>query len=742
MKNQTKTSFWTCVSSKWKFILGLSLYFVFSFSNSFTFAQSNIPVGAWRTQVSYLDPARLTGSDQTVFHIGKESLFYFSTISRETFQVSKLDGLYAQQFTNADFDEIEKKLIITYADGSIDLLGENNIRNIATLRNNTQISEKGINRVKKLSVNTFLAADFGVAIINSRNNQFVDAFINIGPNASTLAILDITEDSENYYLATAMGVLIGNKSSNLRDFRNWNLLDLGSQNRYQQIEYYENTLFALSKEGEVFVFEDGNAIALIGISNAKNLKIFPQGLFFQSSQTIYQVQANGSFSTFLTWEESFDDFHITSQNTYLSITGKGLLDSADGSTFSPNGPQTKVQAFAFDRSGSYALPFFRQSNGQINASSGNQSSKLFSGNWSAIDQLENIIAIQSIGPKTFFASRNQGLWISEDNELSQIILNGVNPNTPIRTIQADAMGQLWVGLEDNQGRLIKIRPDDSQSSIQVTGLSFPQKIEVDNRGNLWILQSNSLGNTSIRVFNEDSQLNRSLSTSPNQGGLPNSSVRDIKLDGENRLWIGLSNGIAFLPNVASIQNSTAINVVQPLFQNQPLLAGESVTAIAISPDQNLWLGTNSNGLFRFTSEGSALIAHFTNANSPLFTNQISNLQFNNFTGELLITTTAGGQSYRSGSVAASEQLSNIKIFPNPIRPDFNGLMTIEGLTDFTEIKISNAAGRVVFSNQVRGGSFTWNVRDLSGKRPIPGVYLIFVIDEIGRERIAGKFVIL
>ncbi|SIS93813.1 type IX secretion system anionic LPS delivery protein PorZ [Belliella pelovolcani] len=741
MKNQTKTSFWTCVYSKWKFILGLSLYFVFSFSNSFTFAQSKIPVGAWRTQASYLDPARLTGSDQTVFHIGKESLFYFSTTSKETFQVSKLDGLYAQQFTNANFDEIEKKLIITYADGSIDLLGENNIRNIATLRNNTQISEKGINRVKKLSVNTFLAADFGVAIINSRNNQFVDAFINIGPNASTLAVFDITEDSENYYLATAMGVLIGNKSSNLRDFRNWNLLDLGSQNRYQQIEYYENTLFALSKEGEVFVFENGNAIALLGISNAKNLKRFPQGLFFQSSQTVYQVQANGSYSTYLTWEESFDDFHITSQHTYLSITGKGLLDSADGSTFSPNGPQTKVQAFAFDRSGSYALPFFRQSNGQINASSGNQSSKLFSGNWSEIDQVENILAIQSIGSKTFFASRNQGLWISEDNELSQIILNGVNPNTPIRTIQADAMGQLWVGLEDNQGRLIKIR-DDSQSSIQVTGLSFPQKIEVDNRGNLWILQSNNLGNTSIRVFNEDSQLNRSLSTSPNQGGLPNSSVRDIKLDGENRLWIGLSNGIVFLPNVASIQNSTAINVVQPLFQNQPLLAGEMVTAIAISPDQNLWLGTNSNGLFQFTSEGLALITHFTNANSPLFTNQISNLQFNNFTGELLITTPAGGQSYRSGSIAPSEQLGDIKIFPNPIRPDFNGLMTIEGLTDFTEIKISNTAGRVVFSNQVRGGSFTWNVRDLSGKRPIPGVYLVFVIDEIGRERIAGKFVIL
>ncbi|WP_089240511.1 type IX secretion system anionic LPS delivery protein PorZ [Belliella buryatensis] len=722
--------------------MGLTLYFFISYSNPFIFAQSIIPVGSWRAHISYLDPAILTGNEQTIFHVGNESLFYLSTTSEEVFPVSKLDGLYAQQFTNAAFDEDEKKLIITYSDGSIDLLGEHNIRNIATLRNNTQIREKGINRIKKLSANTFLAADFGVAIINSSNNQFVDAFINIGPNATTLPVLDITEDSEKYYLATTIGVLVGNKSQNLRDFRSWNLLDSNNRTRYRQIEFYENTLFALSEEGEIFIFENGNAFALIGISNARNLKHFSNALFFQSGQSIYQLQANGSFGIYLTWKQSFDDFHITSGDTYLSIAGRGIIRNSDGSNYSPNGPQTKVQAFAFDPSGSFAFPFLRQSNGQLNMSFGSRGSILRSGSWDAIDHLENIIAIQSIGAKTFFASINQGLWAFENNEFRQIILNGVNPNTRIRTIQADAMGQLWVGLEDNQGRLIKIRPDDSQSSIQVTGLSFPQKIEVDNRGNLWILQSNNLGNTSIRVFNEDSKLNRSLSTSPNQGGLPNTSIRDIKLDGENRLWIGLSNGIVFVPNVASIQNSTAINVVQPLFQNQPLLSGETVNAIAISPDQNLWLGTNSNGLFQFAPEATTTIAHFTRANSPLFTNQINNLQFNNFTGELLITTPAGGQSYRSGSIAASDQLNNIKIYPNPIRPDFNGLMTIEGLTNFTEIKISNAAGRVIFSSQVRGGSYIWNVRDLSGKRPIPGVYMVFVIDEIGRERIASKFVIL
>jgi hypothetical protein len=42
---------------------------------------------------------------------------------------------------------------------------------------------------------------------------------------------------------------------------------------------------------------------------------------------------------------------------------------------------------------------------------------------------------------------------------------------------------------------------------------------------------------------------------------------------------------------------------------------------------------------------------------------------------------------------------------------------------------------------VGAGKVTWNLRDPSGNRIGPGVYLVYVIDEAGRERTAGKFLV-
>jgi ligand-binding sensor domain-containing protein len=278
--------------------------------------------------------------------------------------------------------------------------------------------------------------------------------------------------------------------------------------------------------------------------------------------------------------------------------------------------------------------------------------------------------------------------------------------------------------------------------VSIQGMNFPQKIEIDQAGNLWILQSNNTGFTQLRVFKSDTGLNRVLSMSNNQGGLPNGVLQDIELDRENRLWVALSSGIAFIPNASTVNNSSSINAIQPLFENAPLLNGESITAIANAPDLSVWLGTEKNGLWNFTDQGTTLLHHFTRENSPIYSNEIVNLTFDDRSGELFIVLPEGGISYRTGTSAAFETLEALKIYPNPVRPDFNGLLSIEGLSDFAEVKITSSAGRVIYSIQVRGGKLAWNLRDNSGNRPVSGVYLVYVLDEFGRERIAGKFVII
>ncbi|AFL83230.1 hypothetical protein Belba_0573 [Belliella baltica DSM 15883] len=727
------------LDSLWK-IVGISLIFVLI--PLIAFSQSNIPVGTWKTHHSYLDPAKLTGSDQTIFHVGEESLFYFSISSQEANPITKIDGLYGHDFTTATFDSQSKKLILAYSDGTIDLVGENDIITINTLRNNTQLESKQINSIKIIDQNAFLAGNYGIGIIDAQSGRFIDSYINIGTNGSSIPINDIAEAENSFYLATDLGILIGNKSTNLKDFRNWTLSNSAISGGFKEIERIENSLIALGNDTNLYLVRGTDAELIFGTENSQSLKSFSSGLYFQKDNKIFKIESSGSFREVYASSSSFSDFHLIDNDIYLSVPGLGILKSSDATFYSPTGPNTKIQHFGIDENIIFAFPTFRDISGGVRQSSGAASSQIVEGIWQRLDFPEHAIASQSLGELQYIATRGDGLWLIENESLSKISLQGLPENASIRLLQKDNMGQIWVGIEDNLSRLLKIQADGSIENVAVQGLNFPQKIQVDPAGNLWILQSNNSGFTVLRVFNEDSGLNRVISTANNQGGLPNGVIQDIGLDRENRLWIGLSTGIVFIPNAPSVNNSSSINAIQPLFENAALLNGESITAIATAPDLSLWLGTATNGLWNFSDQGTVLLNHFTRQNSPIYSNEIVNLTFDDRSGELLIVLPEGGITYRTGTIGSFETLEPLKIYPNPVRPDFNGLLSIEGLSDFAEVKITNSSGRVVLSKQVRGGKLSWNLLDNSGNRPLSGVYLVYVRDEFGRERVAGKFVII
>ncbi len=65
------------------------------------------------------------------------------------------------------------------------------------------------------------------------------------------------------------------------------------------------------------------------------------------------------------------------------------------------------------------------------------------------------------------------------------------------------------------------------------------------------------------------------------------------------------------------------------------------------------------------------------------------------------------------------------VWPNPLRETFDGVATIDGLTDGTEIRVTDVAGNLIFKTSSLGGRATWNAKNPSGKRVSTGVYLIF-----------------
>ena len=216
----------------------------------------------------------------------------------------------------------------------------------------------------------------------------------------------------------------------------------------------------------------------------------------------------------------------------------------------------------------------------------------------------------------------------------------------------------------------------------------------------------------------------------------------MDMDLEGNLWVGTSSGVFYLPFVQFVNANSPINSIVPVFDNRPLLSGVSVTSILVAPDQTKWVGTEREGLWQFSELADERREHFTRDNSPLTSGMIESLGFDPVTGELLIVQPNAAYSYRTNSIGSFESLSQLKIYPNPVRPDFSGILSIEGLTDFSQVKITNSAGRVVYGSQVRGGKVTWNIMEGLGGRPGPGVYLVYLMDISGQERIAGKFVVL
>jgi hypothetical protein len=171
-----------------------------------------------------------------------------------------------------------------------------------------------------------------------------------------------------------------------------------------------------------------------------------------------------------------------------------------------------------------------------------------------------------------------------------------------------------------------------------------------------------------------------------------------------------------------------------------LLDGVYGTCMAIDDANRKWIGTLNNGLYLISGDGLETIHHFTKDNSPLPSNTIESLALHSASGELYIGTDKGLASYMSDARRAEEEYDDEKVyaFPNPVTPDYNGLITVVGLKANSHVKITNTAGRVVAEGTSLGGSFTWDGRTPQGQRVATGIYYVLGCDEGGNEGIVTK----
>jgi sugar lactone lactonase YvrE len=359
----------------------------------------------------------------------------------------------------------------------------------------------------------------------------------------------------------------------------------------------------------------------------------------------------------------------------------------------------------------------------------------------------------------FVGSGRHGLYEFKDNKFYKLHtynnsgLTTIIPADPKNYVSVDGLkydtkGNLWM-VNNEIDTIIKImKPDGSWKGLyypEISGLPTFRKLDFDKDGRIWTNSSRykagmfclDINNT---LDNNDDDKHKFVGpTFTNQDGV-SEIINDIfffEFDKNGEMWLGTDRGIFVLrepEKFLSDDNVIFERVKIPRNDGTNLadylLSGIYTTAICIDDANRKWIGTQNNGVFLLSEDGKETIHHFTEENSPLLSNYIQTIAINSSTGSVFFGTSLGLIEYGGDATEPENSLSesNIEVYPNPVNPDFDGPVTIKGMSDKCTVRIVSASGSLVYQGYSNGGTFTWNVTDRNGNRVSSGIYHAIITD--------------
>lgn len=138
-----------------------------------------------------------------------------------------------------------------------------------------------------------------------------------------------------------------------------------------------------------------------------------------------------------------------------------------------------------------------------------------------------------------------------------------------------------------------------------------------------------------------------------------------------------------------------------------------------------WFATRGAGLVCTSSDGREVIKTLTTENSQILSDNVLSVCENPSTNSLMIGTDKGLCEYFMSGVAGGDGESDLRVYPNPVKLDYYGYVTIDGLPDDAMIKIIDTTANLVKEcGMSSGGQMKWDLTDNAHRRVPGGVYFI------------------
>jgi len=677
---------------------------VFSFFNlqsSMCLAQ----VGTWKAYSSYGEPQQIVkAGDNNLFVVASNSLYQYNLTDKSITTYDKTKQLNDTYIEKIAWNNTAKRLIVIYGNSNIDLVDINgNVWNISGLYTKSMTQNKKVITIYMYEQYAYLSTFFGVVKVNMEKAEIAESYIMNRVIYYTRVYGDklfVKDENEN--------VLSGLLSNNLIDFHNWsedntypsNLFDVDNSD-WEQYKDLVATLKPVGPKYNHFAFMDIVDNKLVTCGNDGALDIgFIQNYDLENDEWTILNESVANLTTRQTGIIYSVAVDPADENHIYAGARIGLIEYRD------NNPVT-----------------------------------IWNMDNSPIETARDIATVNENSQRkynliTSVKFDDEGnLWCLNSQAMTKSILKLNTKTNEWTTFDCESLMKLSSGGRDNR--------------------SLPNMYNMftDSQGYIWFV-CNHWDFPSLHWFNpKSSNINlSSVFTFPNQNGLEikmGGGTKCVAEDLNHDYWIGTSAGPLLLPKEElSNPNPVFTQVVVPRNDGTNyadyLLNEVSITAIVIDKANRKWFGTQSNGVFVIGADNITQEEHFDTSNSPILSDAIISMAYNEKTGEIFFGTENGLCSYMSDAVESSIEVvkDNVYAYPNPVVSNYEGLISVVGLQYDSDVMVLTTSGQLVAQGRSKGGMFTWNGCDRQGRRVASGIYMVCAATSEGKKEVVCKIAVI
>ena len=648
--------------------------------------------GTWKNYMAYSNVQWIEKGGNMLYVLASNDLYSYNEKDNSIQTFDKVNGLNDTDIEFIAWNNVAKCLVIAYSDQNIDLLTQKGeIISLSDYYRKTMTANKKINNLYIEGQYCYVSTGFGILKINVSKAEISDTY-NLGFNVNYTYI----EGNYIYASSNTNGLYRALLSDNLLDRNNWQWVgNYVAQNKTIAPELLEKVkgLQPGGPKYNRFFFMQYLNNSLYTTGGA-----FEPGAIGLNQPGTIQVLKNGEWDIY--------------QDELDKITGYYYHDM-NCLAVDPKNPE---HVFAGGRAGLYEFL-----NGKLKRYFNKDNSLLRPSVHKGIELGNDYVVIQGL-----VFDRKNNLWI----------LNSGTKTTSLLKLSPDGT-----------------MTDYSKPQLMNKGLSLHvmRRPILDSRGLIWFVNSHYEA-PGLFCYNPETDKLNVYNNFKNQDG---SSIMVIQMrcvveDAYQNIWVGTNVGPLRLTTEQMKNPSEAIFEQIKIPRNDGtnladyLLAGVDISCMAIDGGGRKWFGTNGNGVYLISADNMKQVQHFLSDNSKLISNNIESIAINDKTGEVFIGTDKGLCSYMSDATKPSDNPGGEETYayPNPVRPNYTGLITVVGLAFNSDVKIVTTNGVLVAKGTSNGGTFTWDGNDLNGKRVASGVYMVQTSDQEGNNGTVCKIAIV